>query len=181
MRVTWEVCSQISLGSPKPESVSAIAVVVTCQYHKYSCMIIITSRVPIRKKKFGSCYDETYDVIAVKLFQNVQCARKVVGTQNLNLAQRTSWTIDRYGDFLSSLSLASSHSGGFPCSVQHMAGGGHVRVNRLKPSAPIYAYTENAQFINVSQFELWQRTIARCNTFNEGLGMQSKLFIISPV
>ena len=59
----------------------------------------------------------------------------------------------RYGDFLSSLSLASSHSGGFPCSVQHMgdmAGGGHVRVNRLKPRAPIYAYTEHAQFVDVS-------------------------------
>ena len=30
----------------------------------------------------------------------------------------------RYGDFLGSLSLASSHSGGFPYSVEHMAGGG---------------------------------------------------------
>ena len=30
----------------------------------------------------------------------------------------------RYGDFLSSLSLASSHSGGFPYSVEHMAGEG---------------------------------------------------------
>ena len=30
----------------------------------------------------------------------------------------------RYGDFLDSLSLASSHSGGFPYSVEHMAGEG---------------------------------------------------------
>ena len=30
----------------------------------------------------------------------------------------------RYGDFLGSLSLASSHSGGFPHSVEHMAGEG---------------------------------------------------------
>ena len=30
----------------------------------------------------------------------------------------------RYGDFLGSLSLASSHSGGFPYSVEHMAGEG---------------------------------------------------------
>ena len=56
----------------------------------------------------------------------------------------------RYGDFLGSLSLASSHSGGFPCSVKHMAGGDHVRVNRLKPRAPIYACTEHAQFVDVS-------------------------------
>ena len=53
----------------------------------------------------------------------------------------------RYGDFLGSLSLASSHSGGFPYSVE-------VKVNRLKPRAPIlYAYTEHAQFVDVSQFE----------------------------
>ena len=30
----------------------------------------------------------------------------------------------RYGDFLGSLSLTSSHSGGFPNSVEHMAGEG---------------------------------------------------------
>ena len=30
----------------------------------------------------------------------------------------------RYGDFLGSLSLASSHSGGFPYSVEHVAGEG---------------------------------------------------------
>ena len=30
----------------------------------------------------------------------------------------------RYGDFLGSLSLASSHSGGYPYSVEHMAGEG---------------------------------------------------------
>ena len=57
----------------------------------------------------------------------------------------------RYGDSPSSLSLASTHSGGFPYLVEHMAGGGHVRVNRLKPRTPIiYAYTEHAQFVNVS-------------------------------
>ena len=51
----------------------------------------------------------------------------------------------RYGDFLGSLSLASSHSGGFPYSVEHMAG------ERLKPRAPIlYTYTEHAQFVDVS-------------------------------
>ena len=59
----------------------------------------------------------------------------------------------RYGDFLGSLSLASSHSGGFPYSVEHMAGEGQ-RCNRFKPRAPIlYAYTEHAQFVDVSQFE----------------------------
>ena len=57
-----------------------------------------------------------------------------------------------YGDSLSSLSLASSLSGGicsFPYSVEHIW---QVKVNRLKPRAPIiiYAYTEHAQFVNVS-------------------------------
>ena len=56
----------------------------------------------------------------------------------------------RYGDFLGSLSLASSHSGGFPYSVEHMAGT-RVKVNQLKPRAPIlYTYTEHAQFVDVS-------------------------------
>ena len=56
----------------------------------------------------------------------------------------------RYGDFLGSLSLASSHSGGFP----YQSSTWQVKVNRLKPRAPIlYAYTEHAQFVDVSQFE----------------------------
>ena len=58
-----------------------------------------------------------------------------------------------YGNSLSSLSLASSHSGGFPYSVQHMAGRGHVWVNRLKSCTPIYAYTEHAQFVDVSEVD----------------------------
>ena len=61
----------------------------------------------------------------------------------------------RCGDFLSSLSLASSHSGGggggdFPVQSSTLAGGGHVGVNRLKPHVPIYACTEYAQFVDVS-------------------------------
>ena len=56
----------------------------------------------------------------------------------------------RYGDFLGSLSLASSHSGDFPIQSSTW----QVKVNRLKPRAPIlYAYTEHAQFVDVSQFE----------------------------
>ena len=46
-----------------------------------------------------------------------------------------------------------------------------VEVHRLKPRAPIYAYTEHVQFVNVSWFELWWRRVARCNTFHEGQGM----------
>ena len=67
-----------------------------------------------------------------------------------------------YGDFLSSLSLASSHSGGGGgggvgrgVSLFSLAHGsaaqvdpGHV--NRLKPRAPIHAYTKHAQFVKVS-------------------------------
>ena len=56
---------------------------------------------------------------------------------------------------LGSLSLASSllgGGGGFPYSVQYMAGGGHVRVNRLKLPSPIYAYMEHAQFVAVSNY-----------------------------
>ena len=60
----------------------------------------------------------------------------------------------RYGNSPSLLSLASTHSGGFPYSVEQMVDGGHVRVKQLKPRAPIYAYTEHAQFIDVSLFEL---------------------------
>ena len=63
----------------------------------------------------------------------------------------------RYGDFLGSLSLASSHSGGgggggggggdFPIQSSTW----RVKVNRLKPRAPIlYTYTEHAQFVDVS-------------------------------
>ena len=56
-----------------------------------------------------------------------------------------------YGNSLSSISLASSLSGGISLfSPAHAAGGGHVWVNRLKPCAPLYAYTEHAQFVNVS-------------------------------
>ena len=45
----------------------------------------------------------------------------------------------RYGDFLSSLSLASSHSGGISLYSLAHGSGGHVQVNRLKTRAPIYA------------------------------------------
>ena len=56
-----------------------------------------------------------------------------------------------YGDFLSSLSLlASSLSGGFPYSVEHMAVEGHVWVNRLKPHTLIYVYTEGSRYVQRS-------------------------------
>ena len=56
-----------------------------------------------------------------------------------------------YGNSLSSLSLASSYSGEFPYSIKCMADGGGVRVNRLKPRAPILCNTEHAQFVDVSE------------------------------
>ena len=56
-----------------------------------------------------------------------------------------------HGDSLSLLSLATL--GGFPYSVLHMAGGGHVRVNQLKPRTPVYVYTEHAQFVDVSEVD----------------------------
>ena len=41
-------------------------------------------------------------------------------------------------------------AGGFPYSVEHVAGEGQ-RCNRLKSHAPIlYSYTEHARFVNVS-------------------------------
>ena len=43
--------------------------------------------------------------------------------------------------------------GDFPI---HMASGGHVRVNRLKPRASIYAHTDHAQSVDLSWFELWR-------------------------
>ena len=51
------------------------------------------------------------------------------------LSVRFLWRARTLGDFLFSLAYGS---------------GGHVRVNRLKPRAPIYAYTEHAQFVDVS-------------------------------
>ena len=59
----------------------------------------------------------------------------------------------RYGDSLSSLSLASLYSGGISLfSLAHgRPGGGHVRVNRLNPRAPIECNTEHAQFVDVSE------------------------------
>ena len=56
-----------------------------------------------------------------------------------------------YGDSLSSLSLiASELSGGISLYSLAHGSGGHVRVNRLKPRAPIYTCTEYAQFVGVS-------------------------------
>ena len=50
---------------------------------------------------------------------------------------------------LSSLSLASSLSGQGDFPIQSSTW--QVKVNRLKPRAPIlYAYTEHAQFVDVS-------------------------------
>ena len=46
--------------------------------------------------------------------------------------------------------LASELSEGIsPYSLAH-GSGGHVRVNRLKPRAPIHTRTEHAQFVGVS-------------------------------
>ena len=73
-----------------------------------------------------------------------------------------------YGDSLSSL---SSTLGGFPYSVQHMAGGGLVRVNRLEPRAPILCNTEHAHFVDVSKVDNGQCIVARCSIFHEGRGM----------
>ena len=50
-----------------------------------------------------------------------------------------------YGNSLSSLSLASSHSGGISVYCLAHGSGGHVRVNRLKPRAAVYACTEHAR------------------------------------
>ena len=62
-----------------------------------------------------------------------------------------------YGDSLSSLSLASELSGGISLYSLAHGSGGHVRVNRLNPRAPC---TEHAQFVDVSKFELWRRTVS---------------------
>ena len=99
-------------------------------------------------------------------------------------------TILVMGDILSSTWQRSTGSSRAPCYygiwsmfvlwgggggggpyIQYLAGGGHVRVNQLKPCTPIYAYTEHAQFVNESYFELWRCTVAWCNTFHEGQGM----------
>ena len=43
--------------------------------------------------------------------------------------------------------------GGFLYSVEHMAGGDHVRVNQLKLCAPIHVYTEDALFVDVYEVD----------------------------
>ena len=54
----------------------------------------------------------------------------------------------RFSQFAFSSELAF-RAGGFPYSVERCTW--QVKVNRLKPHAPIlYAYTEHAQFVNVS-------------------------------
>ena len=65
-----------------------------------------------------------------------------------------------YGDSLSSLSLASELSEGISLYSLAHGSGGHVRVNRLKQCAPIHTCTEHAQFVGVSKFELWRRTVS---------------------
>ena len=57
-----------------------------------------------------------------------------------------------YGDSLSSISLAI-WGGWISYSVEHMAGEVHVWINWLKPRAPIYVYTENAQSVDVSKVD----------------------------
>ena len=113
-----------------------------------SIKVIITSGVPISKKTIRPTMFSTHE--------------SLLGPRIRTQRRRDRGLLMRYGDSLSLLSLASSHLGGLPYSVQHMPGGGHIRVNRLKLSAPIYAYTEHAQFVDVSQCELWQRTVAQC-------------------
>ena len=54
-----------------------------------------------------------------------------------------------YGDSLSSLSLARELSEGISLYSLAHGSGGHVRINWLKPRAPIYTYTEHAQFVGV--------------------------------
>ena len=49
--------------------------------------------------------------------------------------------------------------------------GGHIRVNWLKPRAPIYAYTEHAQFVDVAEVDNARHTVGAVNTFHEGQGM----------
>ena len=59
--------------------------------------------------------------------------------------------------------------GGFPYSVSHMTGRGHIQINWLKPCTPIECNIEHALFVNVSKVDV--QYIAQCNTFHEGQGM----------
>ena len=69
----------------------------------------------------------------------------------------------RYGDFLSRFLWRARTRGGISLFSLALGSGGHVRVNRLKTRAPIYACTEHAQFVDVSKFEFMAAT------FHEGL------------
>ena len=55
-----------------------------------------------------------------------------------------------YGNSLSSLFFGELALGGISLYSPAHGSEGHVRVNRLKPRAPVYACMEHAQFIDVS-------------------------------
>ena len=53
---------------------------------------------------------------------------------------------------LSVRSLASSSLRGFPYSVEHIEGEGHVRL-KLRVPIYMYVYMEHAQFVDVSEVD----------------------------
>ena len=80
----------------------------------------------------------------------------------------------RYGDFLGSLSLASSHSGGFPYSIQSSTW--QVEVTSGQPAQAAPQYSRIRSMRSLSMCPIWRR-------IHEGLWtyIVSKFFIISPV
>ena len=96
----------------------------------------------------------TYDVIAVKTVSKCLACMKACWGPEFEPS------IEEIVDYRWDMAILSVRflwrartRGNFPIQFSTcVAGGGHAQVwvNRLKPRTPIYAYTEHAQFVDVS-------------------------------
>ena len=119
--------------------------------------------------------DESYDVIAVNTAS--KCLARMTGCWDPKLEPTVKEIVDYQWYIMAILSVRSLWQArtlrGFPYPVQHMAGGGQ-KAQAACPKIRVH------EFVNVSWFELWRRTVAWCTSFHEGRrGMQSKLFVWS--
>ena len=86
-----------------------------------------------------------------------------------------------YGDSLSSLSLASELSGGISLYSLAHGSGGHVRVNRLNPRAPIYCVYGACAVCRCVQVQIMAAYSKRGAILRGTRDVVSKLFITSRV
>ena len=83
----------------------------------------------------------------------------------------------RYGDFLSSLSLASTHSGGFPYSVYLIRGEPERAPNTRETGSGVYIYIYIYIYLFIYLFVrdlAWQRLNAHAQTPRGSLPLTGK-------